>query len=163
MTKASIKWALILTLTLTGAALAQQPPSENKGMKATPLAAFDLGKQGLKDLDQRQMRMRVIQVEPGGAAAFHSHSQRPALTYVLKGSLLEHRKGSADRTYAQARLSSRALMLITGPRTKAPRPPRSFPLTCSRNSVPDRQVFGSHLGAFGGAADGPVCARAARI
>lgn len=100
MTKASIKWALILSLTLTGAALAQQPPSENKGMKATPLAAFDLGKQGLKDLDQRQMRMRVIQVEPGGAAAFHSHSQRPALTYVLKGSLLEHRKGSADRTYA---------------------------------------------------------------
>ena len=99
MTKASIKWALILSLTLTGAALAQQPPSENKGMKATPLAAFDLGKQGLKDLDQRQMRMRVIQVEPGGAAAFHSHSQRPALTYVLKGSLLEHRKGSADRTY----------------------------------------------------------------
>jgi quercetin dioxygenase-like cupin family protein len=99
MTKASIKWALILSLTLTGAALAQQPPSENKGMKATPLAAFDLGKQGLKDFDQRQMRMRVIQVEPGGAAAFHSHAQRPALTYVLTGSLLEHRKGSADRTY----------------------------------------------------------------
>ena len=99
MSKASIEWALILSLTLTGAALAQQPPSENKGMKATPLAAFDLGKQGLKDFDQRQMRMRVIQVEPGGAAAFHSHSQRPALTYVLKGSLLEHRKGSADRTY----------------------------------------------------------------
>jgi quercetin dioxygenase-like cupin family protein len=99
MTKASVKWALILSLTLTGAALAQQPPSENKGMSATPLAAFDLSKQGLKDFDQRQMRMRVIQVEPGGAAAFHSHSQRPALTYVLKGSLLEHRKGSADRTY----------------------------------------------------------------
>jgi quercetin dioxygenase-like cupin family protein len=43
--------------------------------------------------------MRTIQVEPGGAAAFHSHAQRPALTYVLKGSLVEHRKGSADRTY----------------------------------------------------------------
>ena len=100
MTKASIKWALILSLTWTGTALAQQPPSENKGMSATPLAAFDLSKQGLKDFDQRQMRMRVIQVEPGGAAAFHSHSQRPALTYVLKGSLLEHRKGSADRTYS---------------------------------------------------------------
>ncbi len=47
MTKASIKWTLILSLTLTGAALAQQPPSENKGMSATPLAAFDLSKQGL--------------------------------------------------------------------------------------------------------------------
>ena len=100
MSKASIEWALILSLTLTGAALAQQPPSENKGMSATPLAAFDLSKQGLKDFDQRQMRMRTIQVEPGGAAAFHSHAQRPALTYVLKGSLVEHRKGSADRTYS---------------------------------------------------------------
>ncbi len=99
MTKVLFKWALILSLTLTGAALAQQPPSENQGMKATPLAAFDLGKQGLKDFDQRQMRMRVIQIEPGGAAAFHSHAQRPALTYLLKGSLVEHRKGSADRTY----------------------------------------------------------------
>src|ERR1700688_3847164 len=99
MIKASIKGASILSLTLIGAALAQQP-SENKGVSATPLAAFDLSKQGLKDFDQRQMRMRVIQVEPGGAAAFHSHSQRPALTYVLKGSLLEHRKGNADRTYS---------------------------------------------------------------
>ena len=100
MTTTSIKWALILSLTLTEAALAQQPPSENKGVNATPLAAFDLSKQGLKDFDQRQMRMRTIQVEPGGAAAFHSHAQRPALTYVLKGSLVEHRKGSADRTYS---------------------------------------------------------------
>src|ERR1700733_12851903 len=99
MTKASIKLALILSLTLTGAASAQQPPTENKGVNATPLAAFDLSKQGLKDLDQRQMRMRLITVEPGGAAAFHSHAQRPALTYVLKGSLVEHRKNSGDRTY----------------------------------------------------------------
>jgi quercetin dioxygenase-like cupin family protein len=100
MTKVSFKLALILSSTLTAAALAQQPPSENKGVSATPLAAFDLSKQGLKDFDQRQMRMRVIQVEPGGVAAYHSHAQRPALTYLLKGSLVEHRKGSADRTYS---------------------------------------------------------------
>jgi quercetin dioxygenase-like cupin family protein len=100
MTKASIMLASILNLTLAGAALAQQPPSENKGVSAAPLAAFDLSKQGLKDFDQRQMRMRLIKVEPGGAAAFHSHAQRPALTYLLTGSLLEHRKGSADRTYS---------------------------------------------------------------
>jgi quercetin dioxygenase-like cupin family protein len=99
MSKASIIWALIVNLPLVGTALAQQPPNENKGINTTPVAAFDLGKQGLKDLDQRQMRMRLIKVEPGGMAAFHSHAQRPALTYVLTGSLLEHRKGSADRTY----------------------------------------------------------------
>ncbi len=100
MTKASMILGLTLGLTWAGTAFSQQPPSENKGMSATQLSGFDLGKQGLKDLDQRQMRMRLITVEPGGAAAFHSHAQRPALTYVLKGSLLEHRKGSADRTYS---------------------------------------------------------------
>jgi quercetin dioxygenase-like cupin family protein len=82
-------------------ALAQQAlPMENKGMSASQLSALDLSKQGLNDLDRRQMRMRQITIEPGGAVAFHSHAERPALTYVLKGTLLEHRKGGPDRTYA---------------------------------------------------------------
>ena len=71
MTKASIKLALILSLTLTGAASAQQPPTENKGVNATPLAAFDLSKQGLKDFDQRQMRMRTILVERTAAGGVY--------------------------------------------------------------------------------------------
>ena len=82
-------------------ALAQQaPPSENKGMSASQLSGLDLSKQGLNDLDRRQMRMRQIDIEPGGVVALHSHAQRPALTYVLKGTIVEYRKGSPDRTYA---------------------------------------------------------------
>jgi quercetin dioxygenase-like cupin family protein len=81
---------------LAGTALAQQaPPTENKGISASPIAAFDLSKQGLKDFDQRQMRIRQLKIEPGGVAAFHSHAQRPAFTYVLSGTLVEHRKGCA--------------------------------------------------------------------
>ena len=68
-------------------------------MKAEALSGFALGKQGLDDLSQRQMRMRQITIEPGGVAGFHSHKDRPALSYVMKGSLTEHRKGSPDRTY----------------------------------------------------------------
>ena len=80
-------------------ALAQQAPSENKGMKADVLSSFALGKQGLDDYAQRQIRMRQITIEPGGVAGFHSHKDRPALTYVMKGTLTEHRKGGPDRTY----------------------------------------------------------------
>jgi quercetin dioxygenase-like cupin family protein len=80
-------------------AVAQQAPTENKGMKVEALSGFQLGKQGLDDFSQRQMRIRQITVEPGGVAGFHSHKDRPALTYVMKGSLMEHRKGSPDRTY----------------------------------------------------------------
>jgi quercetin dioxygenase-like cupin family protein len=94
---------LVLALAIGMAAgaviAAQEPPTENKGMEAKPLAGFDIGKQGLHDLDERQMRAREIDIAPGGAAAFHSHAQRPALSYVMKGELLEHRQGAPDRVY----------------------------------------------------------------
>jgi quercetin dioxygenase-like cupin family protein len=98
-----MKLAIVTLLAALAAAstpvLAQQPPTENKGMKADVLSAYALGKQGLDDYAQRQIRMRRITVEPGGVVGFHSHSQRPALTYVLSGALTEHRKGGPDRTY----------------------------------------------------------------
>lgn len=85
----------------TGQAIAQSaPPTENKGINVSPIAAYELGKQGLSDFDQRQMRIRKLTVEPGGVAGFHSHAKRPAFTYVLSGTLLEHRKGAPDRTYS---------------------------------------------------------------
>jgi quercetin dioxygenase-like cupin family protein len=97
------KLVTMLAILTIGSALdmaaAQQPPTENKGVKAEALSAFALGKQGLDDLSQRQMRMRQITLEPGGVAGFHSHKDRPALSYVMKGALTEHRKGSPDRTY----------------------------------------------------------------
>jgi quercetin dioxygenase-like cupin family protein len=94
-------WAVLaMGVAATTALAAQQtPPSENKGMSASQLSGLDLSKQGLNDLERRQMRMRQIIIEPGGVAALHSHAQRPALTYVLKGTLLEHRNGGPDRTY----------------------------------------------------------------
>ncbi len=97
----SIRFLAVLAISVAaGAVLAvPAPPSENKGMSASQLSALDLSKQGLNDLERRQMRMRQITIEPGGVAAFHSHAQRPALTYILKGTLLEHRKGAPDRTY----------------------------------------------------------------
>jgi quercetin dioxygenase-like cupin family protein len=93
---------VLAILTIGGAldmAAAQQAPTENKGVKAEALSTFALGKQGLDDLSQRQMRMRQITIEPGGFAGFHSHKDRPALGYIIKGALTEHRKGSPDRTY----------------------------------------------------------------
>jgi len=83
-----------------GAALAQQSaPTENKGMSAQQMSGFELSKQGLKDYEQRQMRIRHIKLDPGGVAALHSHAQRPALSYIISGTILEHRKGGPDRTY----------------------------------------------------------------
>ena len=68
-------------------------------MKVDALSALALGKQGLDDYAQRQFRMRQLTIEPGGATAFHSHKDRPALTLVLTGTLTEHRKREPERTY----------------------------------------------------------------
>jgi quercetin dioxygenase-like cupin family protein len=93
-------WAVFATFIAAGSAFAQDaPPTENKGVSVSPISSYELSKQGLKDFDQRQMRIRQLKMEPGGVAAFHSHAQRPAFTYVLSGTLLEHRKGAPDRTY----------------------------------------------------------------
>jgi quercetin dioxygenase-like cupin family protein len=71
----------------------QSAPTGNKGINAQQISGFDLSKQ------RRQMRLRKITLEPGGVAAMHSHAQRPALSYILSGTFIEHRKGAPDRTY----------------------------------------------------------------
>jgi len=91
--------SILVFLAGLGTAVAQQPPMENKGLKIELLSSYALGKQGLDDFAQRQFRIRQQMLEPGGVAGFHSHKERPAFTYVLKGSLTEHRKGGPDRIY----------------------------------------------------------------
>ena len=107
MTKLAAALSILVVGGGLSTALAQQAPTENKGMKAEALSGFALGKQGLDDLAQRQMRIRQITIEPGGVAGFHSHKDRPALSYIMKGSLTEHRKGGPDRTYKTGEVNHR--------------------------------------------------------
>jgi len=99
MRQAQVVLALLVGVAAGSVFAAGEAPTENKGFKAAQLSAFDMGKQGLKDYEQRQMRIRRIDFEPGGVAAFHSHKERPALSYMLAGELVEHRKGAPDRVY----------------------------------------------------------------
>ena len=73
MTKLAAALSILVVGGGLSTALAQQAPTENKGMKAEALSGFALGKQGSDDLAQRQMRIRQITIEPGGVAGFHSH------------------------------------------------------------------------------------------
>lgn len=60
-----------------------------KGVTDTVLAAIDLSKEkvGLKD---RQLRTRRLVVQPGGIVPWHSHEDRPALIYIVSGSIHEY-------------------------------------------------------------------------
>jgi quercetin dioxygenase-like cupin family protein len=75
-------------------------PTENKGVKIGPPAALDLG-QEVEGVEGRQLRMRVVTLEPGGVVGLHSHKGRPAVAYVVQGTLTEHREGGGDHERRQ--------------------------------------------------------------
>jgi quercetin dioxygenase-like cupin family protein len=73
-----------------GVAVGQNtPPTENKGVKVSPPTALDLANE-IDSVAGRQLRMRVVTIEPGGVVAMHSHNGRPAVAYALQGTLIEH-------------------------------------------------------------------------
>lgn len=90
--------AVALLIGMGTASAQTAKPTENKGMTADNLTSFDLAKQGLDDYKSRQFRARKITLAPGGVVAYHSHADRPSITYLLKGSIIEHRDGAPDRT-----------------------------------------------------------------
>jgi quercetin dioxygenase-like cupin family protein len=83
-----------------GLVVGQNVPAENKGVKVSAPTALDLGKE-VDSVDGRQLRMRVVTIEPGGAVAMHSHKGRPAVAYALQGTLTEHLESGEVRDHAQ--------------------------------------------------------------
>jgi len=80
--------AFVLALALSwtpGVASSQETaPKGNKGFKATAKQAVDLGPQ-FEGMNGRQLRMRLLTIEPGGHIGIHSHKDRPAVVYFLQG------------------------------------------------------------------------------
>jgi quercetin dioxygenase-like cupin family protein len=62
----------------------QAAPKDNKGFKATVKQVVDLGPE-IEGMTGRQLRMRLLTIEPGGYIGIHSHKDRPAVVYFLQG------------------------------------------------------------------------------
>jgi quercetin dioxygenase-like cupin family protein len=63
--------------------------TQPKGVKDTVLGTIDLSKEKV-NLQDRQLRLRKLVVQPGGIVPWHSHEDRPALIYVVSGSIQEY-------------------------------------------------------------------------
>jgi quercetin dioxygenase-like cupin family protein len=59
-------------------------PKENKGVQTVVKQAIDLGPE-IQGMQGRQLRMRMLTIEPGGHIGLHSHKDRPAVVYALQG------------------------------------------------------------------------------
>src|SRR6187200_278056 len=83
------------------ALMAQQaaPPNENRGAAAKVVAAVELGPE-IQGMQGRQLRMRVVTLEPGGVFAIHDHKNRPSVEYILRGEATEFR-GNVSRVYRE--------------------------------------------------------------
>lgn len=88
MKRRGISYAVLLALALALGpqfAKAEQPaPKDNKGFKTTKTEIVDLGPE-IEGMAGRQLRLRVLQIEPGGHIGIHSHKDRPAVAYILQG------------------------------------------------------------------------------
>ena len=63
-------------------------PTMPKGVTDDVLSAINLAPE--IGVDGRQLRTRRLVVQPGGIVPVHSHKDRPALIYVISGSITEH-------------------------------------------------------------------------
>jgi quercetin dioxygenase-like cupin family protein len=73
----------------------EQVVPETKGISVKLLASVDLGPE-LEGMAGRQLRMRMVTIEPGGVfGPLHDHKDRPGLVYILQGTITDHRNGVA--------------------------------------------------------------------
>lgn len=89
-----------LAVTLVPVGLAQMaPPAESKGVSARVIGALPLAPE-FESIENRQLRMRVVTLAPGGVFAVHNHKDRPSVEYLLKGSATEY-QGETRKTYQE--------------------------------------------------------------
>jgi quercetin dioxygenase-like cupin family protein len=66
---------------------------KTRGVTVTLLAAVDLGPE-IEGMEGRQLRTRMVTIEPGGVfGPAHDHKGRPGTVYVLQGTITDHRDG----------------------------------------------------------------------
>jgi quercetin dioxygenase-like cupin family protein len=101
--RASIAATLVaLSFALATTAVAGECPADKRQANATQpvtkaakgvtdkvLASIDLAKEKVA-LAGHQLRLRKLEIEPGGIVPWHSHGDRPAIIYIITGEIYEY-------------------------------------------------------------------------
>jgi quercetin dioxygenase-like cupin family protein len=101
---AAVAGALSLMAT---AAVAGECPKDKMGVDVTKpgamapkdvtdkvLASIDVAKEPAH-IEGRQLRLRKLEIKPGGIVPWHSHGDRPALIYIVSGTIVEYASNCA--------------------------------------------------------------------
>jgi quercetin dioxygenase-like cupin family protein len=82
----------------TNLAQAADAPKDNKGYTTGKTVAVELGPE-FAGMDGRQLRLRVLTIEPGGHIGLHNHKERPAVVYFLQGTDTIIRDDGTSQTF----------------------------------------------------------------
>ena len=69
-------------------------PDKPSGVTDMVIGSIDLAQKAVA-FKGEQFRMRQLVVQPGGVVPWHSHGVRPAIIYIIKGSITEYRSSCA--------------------------------------------------------------------
>jgi quercetin dioxygenase-like cupin family protein len=81
---ASALLATLIVLPAQFASTQEAAPKGNVGFSTVRSQFVDLGPE-IDGMQDRQLRMRILRIAPGGHIGKHSHANRPAVVYALKG------------------------------------------------------------------------------
>jgi quercetin dioxygenase-like cupin family protein len=76
-------------------------PTERTGIAGQVIAHVDLPGD-FRLGTNRQLRMRQVTIAPGGFLPMHSHADRPAVAYVLQGTMTEYLEGESEPVVVRA-------------------------------------------------------------
>jgi quercetin dioxygenase-like cupin family protein len=98
---------LLGAMAMASAASAGQCPADKMGTdvtKPSTMAAKDVTDKVLVSIDlakepaqiqDRQLRLRRLEIQPGGVVPWHSHGDRPAIIYIVEGEIFEYASNCA--------------------------------------------------------------------
>lgn len=101
----ALSGALLFGVTAASAGECPAAKVTTDGQKAGATAHKDVAEKLLGQIDLSKekvavaghhFRMRRLDIKPGGEVAWHSHAERPALIYVVSGTITEYSNHCAD-------------------------------------------------------------------
>jgi quercetin dioxygenase-like cupin family protein len=101
MTSRQFASALFAFATVLGwqvTAGAEDAPKGNVGYTTTKTVSIDLGPE-VPAMAGWQLRLRVLNIEPGGHIGIHNHKDRPATVYFLQGTDTVTNEDGTSKTF----------------------------------------------------------------
>lgn len=102
MRSCNLAYSLLIPLFVFGADVASSQaadaPKDNKGYTTSKTTVVDLGSE-FSGMAGRQLRLRLLTIEPGGHIGLHNHKERPAVVYFLQGTDTVIRDDGTSQTF----------------------------------------------------------------